>query len=66
MADRVMTVSTIGAAHQTTIADASSGSAAASVIKVVIVDGTTPAQLRRGLQNALESARLNPTQMTGI
>lgn len=66
MADRVMSVSLVGDANQTTITDASSGSAASGLIKVVILDGTTNAQLRRALRIAAESARRDPTVMTGV
>ena len=66
MVDRVMTVPLGASAHQVTVADASSGSAGAGVMRIVIVDTTTNDAVIRGLRVALEAARRAPSQMTGV
>lgn len=66
MPDRTFTVPARGEAHQTTIATASSGSATAGSLVLVVPDGMTNADLRRGLANLVTKARMDPNQVNGI
>lgn len=66
MPDRVMTNHAAGEPHQTTLANASSGSASAGSVVLVIPDGMTNAALRRGLRNLLAAAQRDPQRFSGI
>jgi hypothetical protein len=66
MPDRVFTVPALGEPHQTTIAAASSGSASAGNLVLVVPNNMTNADVRRGLASLVSKARMDPNQVTGI
>lgn len=66
MADRTLTVTNKGEAHQSSLADTIPGSVAAGALNIVISDTTTNDDVVRGLRNALDFARREPKRVHGL
>lgn len=66
MPDRIITIPVLGEAHQAAFSDASSGSATAGAIVVVMPNGMTNADVRRAAVLFEEVARRIPNRATGI
>lgn len=66
MPDRTFTAPALGEPHQTVIANASSGSASAGNLVLVIPNNMTNDDLRRGLGNLLAAAQRDPNRFSGI
>lgn len=66
MPDRTITIPILGEAQQAAFADSSSGSATSASLVLVIPDGMSNADVRRGLLLLEEAARRNPSRATGV
>jgi hypothetical protein len=66
MADRTLTVTAKGEAHQAGLADTIPGSVAAGTVCVVMADGLTNDDLLRALGLATDVARRDPKRINGV
>ncbi len=66
MPDRVLTLNAPGEAHQFTLTNASSGSAAAGSVVLLIPDGMTPETLLDMARDLVEIVRRNRPQISGV
>lgn len=66
MADRTLTVTAKGEAHQAGLADTIPGSVAAGTVAIVMADGITNDDVQRALRLAEDIARRDPKRVNGV